>query len=145
MPWLRAALAVVWAAGMALAALPDETPVGVWKTVDDKSGKVRSNVEIYEQDGKLFGKILSIPDPDGPDGRPKICIKCPGADKDKPIVGLVIIRNLTANGDRYTGGTIMDPEEGKVYRAEIWVENGRLRVRGYLGPFYRTQTWLRGS
>jgi len=142
MIWLRAATAAVCVAGTALAA---DTPLGVWKTVDEKTGKARSDVEIYEQDGKLFGRIQSIPDADGPDGKPKICIKCPGADRGKPIIGLVIIKNMAASGDRYTGGTIMDPEDGKVYRAELWVEKGTLKVRGYLGPFYRTQTWLRAG
>jgi uncharacterized protein (DUF2147 family) len=119
-----------------------ESPVGRWKTVDDKTGKVRSEVEIYEQGGKIFGKIVSLSDP-LENGKPRTCVKCPGADKDKPVVGLVIIRDLSLSGDRYKGGTIMDPEDGKVYRAEIWVENGELKVRGYVAFFYRTQTWPR--
>ena len=61
--------------------------------------------------------------------------KCQGADKDKPIVGLVIVKDLGPSGDRYKGGTILDPEDGKIYKAEIWSEEGKLKVRGYLGPF----------
>lgn len=72
-----------------------------------------------------------------------MCGKCQGADKDKPIVGLVIIRDLVPSGDRYKGGTILDPEDGKVYKAEIWVDDGKLKVRGYAGMLYRTQTWLK--
>jgi uncharacterized protein (DUF2147 family) len=60
-------------------------------------------------------------------------------------VGLVILKDLSASGDRYKGGTITDPEDGKVYKSELWVEDGKLKVRGYLGPFYRTQTWVKGS
>ena len=119
--------------------------VGKWKTVDEKTGKVVSDVEIYQQGGKLFGKITGLAEPNDAQGKPKACVKCTGADKDKPIVGLVIIKDLSANGDRYKDGTIMDPEDGKVYKAELWTEAAKLKVRGYLGPFYKTQTWVKGS
>ena len=120
-----------------------ESPTGRWNTIDEKSGKVTSTVEIYDQGGKLFGKIGGLTEPNDEKGKPKICTKCTGADKDKPIVGLVILKNLGADGERFKGGTIMDPEDGKVYTAEMWLEEGKLKVRGYLGFFYRTQTWLR--
>jgi len=122
-----------------------ETPVGQWRTVDDKTGKVKSVVEIYEQGGKLFGKIVSLTEPNDEKGKPKVCTKCTGADKDQPIVGLVIIKNLGLDGDRYKGGTITDPEDGKVYKAEVWGEDGTLKVRGYVGFFYKTQTWVKGK
>jgi uncharacterized protein (DUF2147 family) len=125
--------------------LAGEAPMGKWKTVDDKTGAVRSEVELYEQGGKLFGKIVSLPEPNDPGGKPKTCTKCPGPDKDKPIVGLVIIKDLSLSGDRYKGGTIMDPEDGKVYKSEVWVEDGKLKVRGYVGMFYKTQTWLKAN
>jgi uncharacterized protein (DUF2147 family) len=115
--------------------------VGTWKTIDDKSGQVRSTVEIYEQGGKLFGKIASLTEPNEKDGSPKICTKCEGAEKDKPVVGLVIIKGLSKDGDEYSGGTIMDPESGKVYKCVLWLDGGNLKVRGKLGPFFRTQTW----
>ena len=118
---------------------------GTWKTVDDKTGKVRSEVELYEQGGKLFGKITGLAEPNDAQGKPKVCGKCTGADKDEPIIGLVIIKDLTLNGDRYKGGTIMDPEDGKVYKGEVWVEDGKLKVRGYFGMFYKTQTWLKAT
>ena len=136
------ALAVLLGSSSALAA---DSPVGRWKTVDDKTGQVKSEVEVYEQGGKLSGKIVSIPDPNDAQGKPKVCTKCQGSDKDQPIVGLVIIRDLTPSGDHYKGGTILDPEDGKVYKAEIWVEDGKLKVRGYLGVFYKTQTWLKAA
>jgi uncharacterized protein (DUF2147 family) len=122
-----------------------ESLVGPWETVDEKSGKVRSVVEIYDQGGKLFGKITSLAEPTDAQGKPKTCTKCTGADKDQPVVGLVIIKDLRLEGDRYKGGTILDPEDGKIYRAELWPEGGNLKVRGYLGPFYKTQTWLKGK
>ena len=94
-----------------------DSPVGRWKTVDEKTGKTRSEVEVYEQAGKLLGRITSIPEPLDKDGKPKTCTKCAGADKDKPIIGLVIIKDLGHDGERFTGGTILDPEDGKVYKA----------------------------
>jgi uncharacterized protein (DUF2147 family) len=129
-------------AGLALAL---QSPVGTWATVDDKSGKVRSTVEIHEQGGKVFGKIVGLTEPDDAQGRPRTCHACQGADKDQPIVGLVIIRDLAPSGDRYKGGTILDPEDGKVYKAELWVDDGKLKVRGYVGFFYRTQTWVKAK
>jgi len=122
-----------------------ESPVGTWKTVDDKSGKVMSTVQVYDEGGKLFGKITGLTEPNDKNGKPKRCTQCTGADKDKPIVGLVIIRDLVSSGDSYKNGTILDPDDGKVYKAEIWVEDGKLKVRGYVGFVYKTQTWLKGS
>ena len=122
-----------------------DAPLGNWNTVDDKTGKVKSEVQIYDQGGKIYGKIVGLPEPNDDKGKPKLCTKCQGADKDKPIVGLVIIKELVADGGRYKGGTILDPEDGKVYRAEIWPEGAELKVRGYLGPFYKTQTWTRAK
>jgi uncharacterized protein (DUF2147 family) len=120
-----------------------ESPVGRWNTIDEKTGKVTSVVEVYDQGGKIFGKITGLTDPNDDKGKPRICTKCPGSDKDKPVVGLVIIKNLRLDGEQYKQGTIMDPEDGKVYKAEMWLEDGKLKVRGYLGLFYRTQTWVR--
>lgn len=122
-----------------------ESPAGKWRTVDDKTGKVVSEVEVYEQGVKVWAKITGLTEPNDKQGKPKTCTACTGADKDKPIVGLVIIKDLAPSGDRYKGGTILDPEDGKIYRAEVWMEDGKLKVRGYLGVFYKTQTWLKGN
>src|SRR5262244_4598075 len=130
---------------LATPAMSLDSPVGTWNTVDEKTGKVVSNVEIYEQDGKIFGKIVGLTEPNDAQGKPKICTKCAGTDKDQPIVGLVIIRDLAVSGDRFKGGTILDPEDGKVYKAEVWIEDGKLKVRGYLGLFYKTQTWIKAT
>ena len=117
------------------------TPIGKWKTVDDNSGKTKSVVEIYEKSGKLYGKVLQLFDPEKPNPKFEEC-----ASDDprhmKPIVGLEIIRNMTKDGKEYANGDILDPENGKVYKCKIWVENGKLMVRGYIAFLYRTQTWL---
>ena len=118
---------------------------GKWNTIDEKTGKVVSEVEVYDQGGKVFAKIVGLTEPTDAQGKPKTCTKCTGPDKDKPIVGLVIVKDLSRDGDRYKGGTIMDPEDGKVYKAEVWPEDGKLKVRGYLGVFYRTQTWTKAK
>ena len=138
------ALVLSWVSGPGVV-LAADSPVGTWKTVDDKTGKVKSEVQLYEQGGKLFGKITALTEPTDKQGKPKTCTKCTGADKDKPIVGLVIIQGLSLNGDRYKDGTILAPEDGKIYKAEIWMEDGKLKVRGYLGPFRQTQTWLKAK
>jgi uncharacterized protein (DUF2147 family) len=57
----------------------------------------------------------------------------------------MIVKDLSAEGDRFKGGTILDPEDGKVYKAELWIEDGKLKVRGYLGPFFKTQTWVKSE
>lgn len=117
------------------------TPVGKWKTVDDATGKVKSVVEIFEKGGKLHGRVLELFDPPEPD--PK-CDKCAKDDArhGMPVRGLEIIRNLVKDGQAWANGDVLDPENGKVYKCKIWVENGKLQVRGYIAFLYRTQTWL---
>jgi uncharacterized protein (DUF2147 family) len=122
-----------------------DSVVGKWNTVDDKTGKTVSTVEVYEQGGKLFGKIVALTEPNNEAGKPKTCTKCTGPDKDQPIVGLVIVKDLSPSDGRYKGGTILDPNDGKVYKAELWVEDGKLKVRGYLAMFFKTQTWAKAN
>ena len=122
-----------------------QTCVGTWITIDDESGKKKSKVELYKQDGKLFGKITYVYPRPGLEEN-AVRKKCPGDRKNKPLVGLQIVRGLTWNGSEWEDGTIVDPENGKVYTCSIWLEEGnpdKLNVRGYVGPFFRTQTWLR--
>src|SRR5262245_29194108 len=118
-------LTALFCASLVLAA---ESPVGKWNTIDEKSGKVTSEVELYEQGGKLFGKITGLPEPNDAQGKPKICTACTGADKNQPSVGLVIIKNLSLNGDRYKDGTLLDPNDGRIYKAEDWYEAGKLKA-----------------
>ncbi len=116
---------------------------GKWKTIDDETGKAKSIVEIYKKnDGKYYGKIIRLflsPDED----QDPICDKCPDDRKDKKILGLEIIRDMKLSGDELKGGTVCDPETGKIYDCKIWVSGGKLMVRGYLLFFFRTQTWER--
>ena len=139
-----AALAtILFASALALGA---DTPLGTWNTVDDKTGKVVSEVQLYEQGGKIYGKIVRLANPTDEKGKPKVCTKCRGADEDQPLLGLVIVRDLSPEKDRFKGGTILDPSDGKVYKAEVWTEGSdTLKVRGYLGPFYKTQTWTKAK
>ena len=125
-------------------ALAGGSPVGKWKTIDDKTKKEKSIVEIYEANGKIYGKIVQLlQEKDG--GASKLCTKCTGSDQNKPMIGLVIVKGLTADGDEYTGGTIMDPNDGKVYKCKMEVVEGgnTLKVRGFLGfsLLGRTQVW----
>jgi uncharacterized protein (DUF2147 family) len=124
------------------------TPVGHWKTVDDVTGKVNSLVDIREQDGKLYGRIEKLINPDPNDPAPR-CIRCQGDLKGKPLVGLQILWGLKKNGDQWTGGEILDPNSGKIYRCSITVKEGgkKLRVRGFTGfsLLGRTEYWLRDA
>ncbi|MEM6737661.1 MAG: DUF2147 domain-containing protein, partial [Bacteroidota bacterium] len=103
-----------------------QTPVGMWKSVDDNSGEPRSYVEIYEQEGLLFGKITKLL---GDDPNAK-CDLCSGAKKNKPIVGLVIIEKMKPYKDYWKNGEILDPETGKEYACELWIEDGNLKIKG---------------
>ena len=122
----------------------DTSIVGKWKTIDDKTSEPKSIVEIYEQDGKYFGQIKELFRKPGEDPDP-ICDKCPADDprKDQLTKGMVILQNLVKKGDKYSGGTILDPKEGKIYTCSLWIEEGKLMVRGYILFFFRTQTWHR--
>ena len=142
---LRAAVALSIAAFAANATNPQPlTPAGRWKTIDDKTGKPKSIVRIYEENGRLFGLVEASLNPEKA-GR--ICDKCKDDRKDKPIVGMVIMRGLEKHGDEYTGGDILDPDNGVVYRCKIRLidQGAKLSVRGFVGVsmFGRSQTWTR--
>src|SRR5690349_7404986 len=127
-PARAAAIACLLAAACA-PAWAQSTPAGVWKTIDDATGKEKPLVRIVETNGAYT------------------CKECKDDRKDKPVVGMTIIRNVKANDDKtaYEGGDILDPNNGKVYRVRLrpFDDGKKLEVRGYLGPFYRNQTWLR--
>jgi uncharacterized protein (DUF2147 family) len=119
-----------------------DSPVGLWKTIDDKTGKAKALVRIYEEDGKLFGKIVSTLLPNAK----KVCEACSDERKGQPIIGMVIMRNMKADGGVYDGGDILDPDNGSVYGCKMHVEDGtRLVVRGFIGfsLLGRSQTWER--
>lgn len=114
---------------------------GRWKTIDDATGKMKSIVEISIKNGKLYGKVVELKPGENPE---KVCTACTDSRKGKKIVGLEIISGLTKDGDEWEGDdAILDPENGKLYDCKIWVEDGKLQVRGYIGFIYRTQTWVR--
>ena len=139
------ALAALLAAGTAFA---QSTPVGLWKTIDDETKKEKSLVRITEVDGAISGRIEKLLDPaTKPDA---VCEKCSDERKDKPILGLQIIRNVKKNADdpeMWDGGRILDANNGKDYRVRLKpVEGGKkLEVRGYIGAplLGRTQVWQR--
>ena len=126
------------------ASISELTPIGLWRTVDDKTGKPRSMVRIYEENGKFFGRVEASLNPATAGRR---CDLCTDERKGQPIVGMMIIRGLTKDGDEYTGGDILDPDNGKIYHCKLRVkEQGtKLSVRGYIGAslFGRSQTWTR--
>ncbi|WP_137920189.1 DUF2147 domain-containing protein [Hydrogenophaga sp. 2FB] len=130
-------------AGQALAQM---SPVGLWKTVDDDTKKEKSLVRIKETNGVYSGTIEKLLDP--ATKQDAVCDKCTDDRKDKPVLGMTILRNLKQSADDkalYEGGEIVDPNNGKTYRTRLKpVEDGKkLEMRGYIGPFYRTQVWLR--
>jgi len=119
------------------------TPAGIWNTIDDISNKVKSQVEVVEQNGMLFGyvrKIFLLPH-EGPD---PICLACRGDLKHAKIVGMKILGDFKWTGEKWEDGKILDPGNGNIYTCAIWLVNANeLRVRGYFGPFFRSQTWKR--
>ena len=126
---------------MLIGAAQAQTIVGKWKTIDDETGKERSIVNIYQEGDKYYGKIEQIFRDAGEDPNP-MCTECTGDKKGKPIIGMQIIDGLRKKGKEFKDGKILDPENGKTYDCKIWVQDGKLKVRGYLYFFYRTQTWL---
>jgi uncharacterized protein (DUF2147 family) len=124
-----------------------ESPVGKWQTIDDESGKPKSNIEIYYVENILHGKILELLDPSSN----SICEKCKGDKANKPLVGMVILWGVTRaeNNKSWGGGEILDPKKGKTYSVKLSLQdNGNeLKVRGFVGtPFLgRTQVWRRLS
>lgn len=124
------------------------TPVGLWRTIDDSTGKDRSLLRIVEVGGLLEGRVektLNRQPDDDPDG---LCRKCTGTRKDQPIVGMTILTGLKKDGKGvWAGGEILDPGNGKTYRCKVKLVDGgtKLEVRGFIGVSLlgRTQTWIR--
>ena len=117
---------------------------GYWTTIDDNTGKERSVVHIYKQGNEFFGKVVKINTEPGDDPNP-VCDDCDTDDDryNQSILGMEIIRNLKKDGSEFTGGDILDAENGTVYRCSLWLDGDDLKVRGYVAFFYRTQTWKR--
>ena len=121
------------------------SPVGLWYNIDDRTGQPRAEIRIAEQDGVLVGRIERSLSPD-PSKEETHCSKCTDDRKGQPLKGMEIMRGVRpANDLWWEGGTILDPDNGKSYslRLRIADDNRSLMVRGYIGPFFRTQTWYR--
>ena len=119
---------------------------GKWKTIDDRTGKPKGLIEIYEKDGKMYGKILDILEEGKEDF---VCVKCDGDMKGKPVIGMHIIKEGEKhhNGE-WKGKYLFDPEQAMTFRFKIWLNpdnSNELKVRGYLAFIYRTQTWVRAE
>lgn len=141
-------LAAALLCSLAAMAHAGDTPsaVGLWKNIDDATGKPKALIRISEVNGELTGKIEKLFLDPSEDPNPK-CDKCEDARKDQPIMGMTILNGLKRDGDEYTGGQILDPKNGKVYKSKMKLDadGKKLNVRGYIGmPLLgRSQVWLR--
>lgn len=128
------------------AALAQSTPAGLWRTIDDHTGKEKSLVRIVEVNGEFRGTIEKLFREPGEDPNPN-CDKCTGDKKNKPVIGMMILTGLKKDNSQWAGGEILDPQNGKIYRCKAWLENKGhdLHVRGFIGMALlgRTQIWKR--
>ncbi|PCJ93434.1 MAG: hypothetical protein COA50_14190 [Flavobacteriaceae bacterium] len=119
---------------------------GKWKTVDDRNGVEKAVINVYEDEGAMYAKVIKILEKGKENAT---CVKCKGVRKDKPVEGMMIIDSLIKNKKgEYTGKTLFDPEQAMTFRCKIWLNpdnSNELKVRGYLAFIYRTQTWIRAT
>jgi uncharacterized protein (DUF2147 family) len=133
-------------ASATLAMAQSTTPVGLWQTIDDTTGQPKALVQIVDEgSGTLSGKIVhGLGSNDDPSRR---CTACTDSRKDQPMKGMTIISDMKADGNGWDGGQILDPENGKLYKCKMHLEDngGKLVVRGYIGISLlgRSQTWIR--
>ena len=150
MTFSNAVLGLVLAGAAFAAAAQSTSPAGAWKTIDDATKKEKSVVRIVDNGGVYSGRIEKLLESTmAPDA---VCKECTDDRKDKPVVGLLIVRNMKQSADDksvFEGGDILDPANGKVYKAKMkLIDNGaRLEVRGFVGISLlgRTQTWIRAE
>ena len=142
---MKSTLAAIIFASMALPAVAQMSPVGHWHTLDEKTSEVKSQIQITESGGVVSGKIEKLPRKDAK--QDAVCDECSDDRKGKPLLGLEIIRGAKKAADKnvWEDGKILDPENGKNYTLRLTpIEGGKkLEVRGSIGPFGRTQTWVR--
>jgi uncharacterized protein (DUF2147 family) len=145
---LKNVLAIAFLAWAAVPAIAQNTPVGLWKTIDDDGKTVKTLIRISESAGVISGTIEKLLDPKAA----TVCSKCTDERKDKAVVGMTIIRGIRRNAEDATlwdGGEVLDPENGATYRLRLRPADGgkKLEVRGYLGvPMLgRSQTWVRAE
>lgn len=139
------AVAAALMAGAVGAWAQTDTPAGVWRTIDDKTGQAKALIKITEKNGEYVGTIEKGLGPDADPNR--ICTACTDYRKGQKMIGMQILNGLRKDGDEYDGGKILDPESGMTYGCKVKVIDGgqKLQVRGYLGISLlgRTQTWIR--
>ncbi len=139
-------LAVAAFLSIAPAFADDASPIGLWKNIDDKTGKPKALIRVTETNGVLQGQIEKLFREPGEDQAPN-CEKCQDARKGKPVIGMVIMSNLKKDGDEYNGGQILDPDNGETYKCKLHLTDGgkKLSMRGYIGvPMLgRSQVWVR--
>jgi uncharacterized protein (DUF2147 family) len=139
-------LLILFLTGFSIEVFSQAGIIGKWKTIDDETNEVKSVVDIFEKEGKICGKIVKLFRKPGEDPDP-VCNECASDDSrfKKKIIGMEILKDMKKSGDEYTEGNILDPNNGKIYSCKIWMEGNDLKLRGYWGPFYRTQTWQRAQ
>lgn len=128
---------------LATSSMHSQSVIGKWKTIDDKTGEAKSIVEVFSKSGKIYAKVVEIFDPAH---KNSVCIQCTGEDKNKSILGLIIIKGLIKDGSEYNSGEILDPENGKQYKCTLSLDSkDKLKIRGYIGfsLLGRTQYWRR--
>ena len=141
----RSLLAIAFVAA-SLPAFAQMSPAGLWKTIDDETKKEKSLVRIKDVNGVFSGTVEKFLDPTTKVD--EVCDKCTDDRKDKPVLGMTIIRNIKASADDkgiWDGGDVLDPNNGKVYKVRLTPKDGgkTLEVRGFVGFLYRNQTWQR--
>ena len=146
---MKKAVAAFLIATASIAAMAQNTPAGLWKTIDDDGKTEKSTVRIVITNGVLSGKVEHITDPAKATEK---CVKCEDDRKDQPIVGMTIINDVKQDPEEpglWTGGLILDPAKGSTYKVRLKTTDGgkKLEVRGYIGSpmFGRSQTWLRAE
>lgn len=121
-----------------------QSVLGKWKTIDDETNEPKSIVELFEKNGMVYGKVIKLFRKPGEDQDP-VCNECDEEDSrfKKKIIGMEILKDMKKSGNEYSGGNILDPNNGKIYNCRLWLEGNDLKLRGYWGLLYRTQTWQR--
>lgn len=141
---IHVAVATILVLALVGASAQPSAPTGLWQTVNER-GEREALVRILEVQGELRGTVVQVYSPPAPSAHP-LCEECTGARKNAPVVGMEILRGARWDGKRYSGGEILDPDNGRTYRCTLRMrEDGRLEVRGFIGISLlgRTQIWVR--